>query len=101
MVDIIKAVLRSLGVDLEDVRIGRVHEFLGNDLLVPTNEYSISLVNEGVAITIELTKLGTKEACMTLYECDDDNAYPVKFSETDLADITVEELREILSGCIK
>ena len=99
MVDIVKAILRSLGVDLEDVRIGRVHEFLGNDLLVPTNEYSISLVNEGV--TIELTKLGTKEACMTLHECDDDYAHPLKFSETALADITVEELREILSGCIK
>ena len=95
MIDIVKAILRSIGIDLEDVTIQRFHEDLGNGLIVPTNDWYMVFTHRYDEITIELNKLNTRDSWITLVKnCKGDM---VDIHRIELADITPQALHKIIT----
>lgn len=99
MKDIVKAILRSLGVDVAGVESYRIHKDLGNNVMVPTNGWMMVFVHDGLLIELELSKLDTKDSYMSFYGYDDGRL--VKQHKEELADITAEDLREVIKDFIE
>lgn len=101
MIDVVKAILRKLYIDLEDVKIQRRYKDLENGLSVPTNDWSMMFIFIGYMykeyiIEIELTKIGTEDPCMFLFKSD--GIEIIKHLKVELADKTAEELLLIIKN---
>lgn len=95
MIDIVKAILRSIDIDLEDVTIKRFHEDLGNGLIVPTNNWYMLFIYKYYNISIELNKLNTRDSWITLTK--EHNEEVIDFHRVELADTTPQALHKIIT----
>ena len=101
MRDVVRAILKSLGVKLEDVAIRITHVELSNRVYRIDNIYSMMFVYENRRIEINLAKLGTKDMSIALFNYDDDDdGVIVDHHVQELADITTEELYKIIKEFI-
>lgn len=97
MVDVVRAILKKLGINLADVVI---KEEL-NGLMIPTNNWYIRFVYNNYKHEIQLDGLGTKEMYMWLFRYDySDTSKIEEHHAVGLADITAEELYKVIEDFI-
>ena len=99
MKDVVRAILKKLGVDLEDVKISRIHEDLGNDLVVPTDDWNVAFEYEDSTIAIELNKVSSRDSWASLVKYYDGDMVSL-VDRVELANMTPRELYEIIEEFI-
>lgn len=99
MIDIIKAILRSKGINPKDVKIDRITMDVGNGITIPTNDWNMAFEYEDHYIAIELNELNTRDSWASLVKYyDGDMIYLV--DRVELANLTPRELYEIIEEFI-
>ena len=97
MIDVVRAILRKLGLDLKDVIIRE--EF--NGLMIPTNDWYIRFVYNNYKHEIQLDGLGTKEMYMWLFRYDYcDTSKIEEHHAVGLADMSPQELYKVIEDFI-
>lgn len=96
MIEVLKRIIRSLGIKLEDVRISRLHDDLGNGSIVPTDDWIIRFEYKEFDIVINLNKVSTKDSWMLLSKYSSYDGEMFDIYSDKLADITAEDLREVI-----
>lgn len=101
MKDIIKAILRSIGIKLEDVRTERIVMDYGSGGVIPTNDWIMVFEYKNYKkykIAIELNKVGTKESWISLVRYYDGDM--IDLHRVEVIDTTPQELYEIINDFI-
>lgn len=94
MIDVLKAILRSLGIKLEDVAIRNT------DYIVSNNDWIMVFEYKHHKFAIELNKVGTKESWISLVKYDEDGLVDLH-NRIDVLDTSAQELHKILKDFIE
>ena len=98
MRDVIKGILRSLGIKLEDVTTRRLPDYSTGEILT-TDDWIMVFIYKDLTIAIELREAGSKEVYINIVKYFE-NMF-LNLHRVELADITAEKLREIIKTFIE
>ena len=99
MVDVVKAILRSLGIHLVDVRNKKVKSDYDSEYLISTDHWFMVFEYGDSTMIIELNEVSSKESWADLSEYRE--GIRLDFSRVGLADKTVEDLHKIIKDFIE
>lgn len=100
MMDVIKGILRSLGIKLEDVTTRRLPDY-GKGEILTTDDWIMVFNYKDLIIAIELREAGSKEAYINIVKYEEFENLFLNLHRVELADMTAEKLREIIKTFIE
>lgn len=95
MIDIIKGILKSLGIKLENVVVKRIDIDYDNSGVIPTNDWTMTFIHKGLTFTVALHELGSEESWINLVRYRTGNKVDVR--KVKAIDTTPQELHKIIS----
>lgn len=98
MIDVVKAILRKIGLDLKDVEIRRVNMDYGKGLVIPTDDWIMVFEHRHFKIVIELNKVSSKESWISLVRYYGDDM--IDLHRVESIDTTPQELYKIIEDFI-
>lgn len=99
MVELIKRILLSKGVNIADIKISRIKMEVRKGITIPTDDWNVAFEYQDHYIAIELNEVSTRGSWASLVKYyDGDMIYLV--DRVELANLTPRELYEIIEEFI-